>query len=132
MLREGENKKRPFTICIVANPVLEVAWDSGDFITDPLVRDRRAFDAAAEYIENVLFGRLPGQAESFLGAEDITRKVRVVSLHVEGLPADSDNSLVAQDDVSRMLVARRSAIVPFLDRYDLRADVVYAVSQSET
>lgn len=133
VVRAGDtSKKDPFTICIIANPALESPWNSGYFIPDPILSRPGEFDASVDYIEQVLFGRLPGQAEAFLGDPAIEPRVRVVSLFVEGLPAEEVNSLVGEDGVSTALVARRAAFAPFLAEYGLAADVAYAVSGSET
>jgi hypothetical protein len=133
VIRQGDTTKpNPFTICIVANPALEAPWHSGQFIIDPITADQNAFDSSAEYVEQVLFGLLPGQAERFLGDPSIGSRVTMISVFAPGLPADDANSLVAQDSVSNLLVARRTAFKPFLARYSLAADVVYAISASET
>jgi hypothetical protein len=133
VIRPGDiTKANPFTICIVANPVLEAPWRSGQFIVDPITEHQSDFDSSAAYVEQVLFGLLPGQAERFLGDPSIGAKVTMISLFVPGVPAEDANSLVAQDGVSNLLVARRTAFRPFLARYGLAADVVYAISGSET
>jgi hypothetical protein len=79
-----------------------------------------------------LLGKLPNQREALLADPTIDPYVRVVSLFAPGLPALDANSLVAQDGVSNLLVARRSRFVPFLSGHGLQADVAYAVSLSET
>ena len=133
VIRPGDTTKPdPFTVCIVANPVLEVPWKSGQFTIDPVTSDESAFDTAAAYVEQVLFGRLPNLAEQFLGDASIEPGVRVISMFVRGLPAEDENSLVAQDGVSNLLIARRTAFKPFLARYGEFADIVYAISASET
>lgn len=55
-----------------------------------------------------------------------------MSLFVSGLTAASTNSLVGEDAVSNLLVARRTAFAPFLARYGLHADIAYAVTASRT
>lgn len=130
-IRPGDTTKPdPFSICIIANPALEAPWNSGTFIADPIMANQPAFDACAAYIVTSLFGGLPGQLERLLGDPSIAPKIRVTSLFVAGLPVADQNSLVAQDGVSNLLVARRTGFGPFLARYGQRADVAYAVSQS--
>ncbi len=53
-----------------------------------------------------------------------------MSLFISGLAAQDSTSLVAQDSMSTILVARSSQFVPFLSAYGLAADIVYAVSKS--
>jgi hypothetical protein len=133
-LRPGDSglKSDPFTIAIIANPALERPWNSGNFVVDPLMANEPAFDSCAQYIQDVLFGNLPQQRERFLGDPAIEPHVRLVSLFVAGLPPDSTTSLVGEDGVSSLLVARRTAFASLLAGYGLRADVVYAVSSSTT
>ena len=112
VLRKGARKPNPFTIVIVANPVLETPWKSGTFVVDPITANQAAFNACAKYIVDALFGALPNQREALLADPTIDPHVRVVSLFAPGLPAQDPNSLVAQDDVSNLLIARRSVFVP--------------------
>lgn len=133
-IRPGDTtKSNPFTIIIVSNPALEAPWNSGTFIVDPITSNQAAFDACVRYIDDSLFGKLPSQRERFMNDPSIEPKIRVQSLFVTGLPAEDANSLVAQDGVSNMLVARRSVFIPFLAGQELQiADVVYAVSKSQS
>jgi hypothetical protein len=130
VIRPGAAKPNPFTICIVGNPVLEVPWNSGTVIKDPIIGQLVVFQAAATYIDSALFGLLPGQRENLLADPAIMPSIRVVSIYDDGLPTSLTNALVAQDSDSRLLIARRNAFVPFLAKYDLSADVIYAVSAS--
>lgn len=133
VIRPGDTSKPdPFTICIVSNPALETPWNSGAFTVDPITSNQGTFDACANYIERSLFGLLPGQAEKFVADPSVASKIRIVSLFVSGLGAIDANCLVAQDGLSDIVVARRTVFVPFLARYALRADVVYAVTDSRT
>jgi hypothetical protein len=133
VLSPGDTTKAdPFTICIVANPLLEMPWQSGQFMVDPITSNNVAFDACAQYICDVLFGRLPQQREQFLADPTIAPKIQIVSLFVQGLPVLDVNSLVAQDGDSNLLVARRNNFRSFLVSYGLNADVAYAVSASPT
>lgn len=133
-VRPGDAGVRPtpFTIVIVANPALEAPWNSGAFVVDPIMANRPAFDAAVQYIDRSLFGGLPQQQENLLADQAIAPHICVVSVWVQGLNAEDGNALVAQDGVSDILVARRSMFVPFLDQFELTADVAYAVSASPT
>lgn len=133
VIRTGDNTKPdPFTICVVSNPALEVPWQSGQFITDPVTTAQAEFDSSVRYVERALFGALPNQAEALLGDASISPQVRMVSLFVQGLAAEDANALVGQDGLSNLLVARRRTFKPFLARYNLVADVVYAISKSES
>lgn len=133
VIRAGDTTKPdPFTICIVANPVLEAPWNSGTFVADPIVAQQPAFNAAADYVERSLFGLLPNQRELFISDPSVGPRIRLVSLFVSGLAAANTNSLGAEDSVSNLLIARRTAFAPFLARYGLHADIAYAVSASRT
>lgn len=131
-IRPGDTtKSNPFTIIIVSNPALEAPWNSGAFVVDPITANQAAFDACAQYIDDALFGKLPSQSERFMADPTIEPNIRVISLFVSGLPAQDSNSLVAQDAVSNMLVARRAVFNAFLAGFEINvADIVYAVSAS--
>jgi hypothetical protein len=131
VIRPGDTTKPdPFTVCVVANPALEAPWKRGQFVIDLVTGNQSGFDDSVRYVEQALFGMLPGQAETFLGDPAVGSKVRLVSVFAQGLPADDASSLVAEDAVSDLLVARRTRFAPFLARFGLAADVVYAISQS--
>jgi hypothetical protein len=131
VVREGDtSRSNPFTICVIANPALEAPWKSGQYKAHPILGNRAAFDRSVAYIERVLFGKLPHQAERLLGEPEIEPRVRIVSLFAPGLTPHDANALVAEDPVSDLLIARRGAITSFLPRFGLAADIVYAVSKS--
>src|SRR5947209_2773258 len=131
VLRSGDNSKpNPYTIAVIANPALETPWRSSIFVGDPILNSLAAFQAAVVYIESNLFANLPGQKEKLLADLSIQPKVRLVSIFDDTLPADTGTSLVGQDDVSNILVARRDAFAPHLAKYSIQADVAYAVSAS--
>jgi hypothetical protein len=134
-IRAGAAKQNPFTIAIVANPVLEAPWNSGAVMVDPIMGQLAAFQGAAAYIESSLFGRLPGQREAVLADPSVVSLIRVVSLYDDTLPTNLAHALVAQDGSSNTLVARRAVYKAFLSAYpsyNIQADVVYAVSASPT
>jgi len=129
--RAGNSKKpNPFTIVIVSNPALESTRGSGHFVIDPITANHAAFASCAAYIETSLFGGLPGQAPALLADPAIAPEVRVVSLFVTGLAAVDANCLVAEDNVSNLVMTRRTRFVPFLASYGLSGDVIYAVTGS--
>jgi hypothetical protein len=131
VLQHGDiTKPNPFTICIIANPALETPWRSGEFVTDPITEDPARFNQSVRSIVQGLFGRAPGRAERFLGDPTVEPRIRVVTLLVQDLRADDATALVSEDAASDLLIARRTAFIPFLARYDLFADVAYAVSHS--
>jgi hypothetical protein len=133
VIREGDTSKpNAFTIVIVSNPALETPWHSGTFAVDSITNNEANFDGCVAYINESLFGDLPGQAETFLADPTIGPYIRLVSLFVDGLPAQDANALVAQDDVSNIAVARRTVFAPFLARFELSADIAYAVTASAT
>ena len=132
VVRAGASKPNPFTICIVANPVLEAPWNSGQFIIDPIIGQLTMFQAAVSYIDAALFGLLAGEREKVLADPAIMPNVQLISLYDDGLSIDASSSLVAQDGVSDTLVARRNFFKPFLANYAIEADVAYAVSASSS
>ncbi|PYS25025.1 MAG: hypothetical protein DMF72_02985 [Acidobacteria bacterium] len=132
-IRVGDTTKPdPFTVAIIANPYLEAPWNSGTFVPDPIRTNQPAFDSCVNYIVASLFGGLAGQAERLLGDLAIAPKVRVLSVFDPGVPSGDQNSLVAQDGVSNLLVPRRDNFKPFLAQHGVEADVAYAVSLSQS
>jgi len=132
VVRAGAAKPNPFTICVMANPVLEAPWKSGQFVVDPIIGQLAAFQAAVSYIDSALFGLLAGQREKSLADAAIMPYVQLVSIYDDGLSVLAQNSLVAQDSVSDTLVARRTFFKPLLANYGIRPDVAYAVSASSS
>ena len=78
VLRVDTMKKNPFTIVIIANPVLETPWKSGTFVVDPITAKQADFDASTQYIQEALFGTLPNQQENLLADATIAPHIRVV------------------------------------------------------
>jgi hypothetical protein len=133
IIRPGDTTKpHPFAIFVIANPSLESPWNSGSFVVDPIMTNATAFDACVRYIENSLFGLLPNQTEHFLSDPALQPHIRLVSLFVTGLSLTDTNSLVAEDEVSDILVARRTKFLPFLSRYNCEADIAFGVSGSKS
>lgn len=132
VLQPGDTSKpHPYTIAIVANPALETSSGSGTFIPDPILGDRPGFDAAAKYVFDVLFGRLPAQAEQLLADPQLGPRIRVVKLFDSGLPPTDANALVSQF-APNIAEPRRDQFKPFLAVYQISADVAYAVTASPT
>ena len=68
----------------------------------------------------------------FLADPTILPSIRVVSVFDTALSPADQNSLVANDGVSNLLVARRSVFSAFLARYGLFVDIAFALSESLT
>jgi hypothetical protein len=131
VLQGGDGSKSdPFTILFVANPALEMPWNSGVFGIDPVISNQSAFDVCVQYALDCLLGDLPGQLERFLANPSIGPRLRVLSIFEPGLVAADQNALVAQDGVSNLLVARRQVFVPYVTARGYQADVVFAISGS--
>lgn len=122
------HKPDPFTICFVANPVLERPWQSFVFGPDPVMGQRRAFDECVSFAVDCLFGNLPNQAERLLSEPGVAGHVRVVKLWEEGLDTLDANALVGENVLARAITPRRRRFAPLLARFGLSADVAFAVS----
>jgi hypothetical protein len=134
VVRSGDTTKPdPFTILVVANPVLEMPLNSGNFAIDPILSNQSGFSTCVGYVERSLFATMPGQMDPMLSDPAIAPNVRMLSLFHPGLPAEEQFAFVAEDDSSdELLVARRTAIRDFLLDEDIVADIVYAISGSLT
>jgi hypothetical protein len=124
-------KQNPYTIAIVSNNALETVSGGGTFIPDPLQSAAPAFHAAAQYVTDVLFGRLPGQKEDILAAPTIGPNIRVVKVFLAGLPATDANALVAHYSVN-ITEPRRDKFAAYLALFGLAADVAFAITASAT
>jgi hypothetical protein len=134
IVRPGDaTKPDPFTVLVVANPVLEMPFNSGNFGVDPIMANAAGFADCVVYVEQSLFATLPGQAEPMLSHPTVAPAVRLLSLFHAGLPPEPRFSFVAEDDQSDdLLVARRTAIRDFLLDEGIAADIVYGISGSLT
>jgi len=134
VIRPGDTTKAdPFTILVVANPVLESPLNSGNFVVDPIMSNSTGFFHCVDYVEQSLFAKLAGQADPMLSDPSIAPVIRLLALFHSGLPADGQFSFVGEDDVSdELLVARRTTIGDFLRAEGIIADIVYAISGSPT
>ncbi len=127
--------KWPYTLCIIANPWIEAPEKSGTFVADPMVLNEAAFDTQVDYIQQSIFGRLPGQAESAFA--DLAADFRVISIFDADRPRKDSNCLVAHDNTN-IVIARQDKFAPFLRSVPvagmgkLRADVAFAVTASAT
>jgi hypothetical protein len=133
VVRPGDTTKaHPYTIVIIANPVLETPTGSGVYAVDPIMANLAAFNASVNYIVTNLFGGLAEQRETFLNSPGIGPKIRVLSLVVPNLPVNGSNALCGQEATGNIIDPLRSAFLPFLKRFNLQADVAYAVTASPT
>jgi hypothetical protein len=139
LLREGDTSKpNPFTVCIIANRLLEAPAGSATYVVDPITANKPAFDVCSKYIVESLFGALPSQTEGVLKDPAIAPHVRIVSIVESSTPdpaaPDRDmQSFVAQDGASFLLIARRTQIRDYLLKvYGKTVDIAYAVSGSTT
>jgi peptidoglycan hydrolase-like protein with peptidoglycan-binding domain len=124
-------KTHPYTIAVVSNNALETVSGGGSFIPDPIQLAAPAFHAAAGYVTDVLFGRLPGQKENLLAGPAIGPKIRVVKVFLAGLPPTDANALVAQYGVN-ITEPRRDKFAAYLALFGVTADVAYAITASAT
>jgi hypothetical protein len=131
VLRPGDTTKpNPYTICFVANPVLESPWQSFSFISDSMPGNGIQFDVSARYAVDCLIGNLAGQAEQLLAEPQIAPFVRIVSLRVTGLPITDANCLVGESVFGHLLAPRRTQMAAFVRSFGVTADVIFAISQS--
>jgi len=131
VIRPGDQAKPdPYTICFVANVAIEAPWQSRQFVADAMPNDPAAFDAAVQYSVDCLFGALPGQAEQLLSDSGLGSNIRVVSLLVTGLPVSAESALVGEATVIQGLAPRRNEMTSFVRRFNIEADVIFAVSAS--
>lgn len=130
VLQTGDAKHAPYTIVFVANPALEAPWRSGQFIADAMPSNKAAFDASVAYALDCILGRLPGQAEVFMGDPAIGPHIRVESIRETGLPATPNNALAGESPLGQLLAPRRDEAVAFVRRHEVEPDVVFVISSS--
>jgi hypothetical protein len=132
---EGESKPNdnPYTIVIVANPVLEDSAGFGSFSADQILSEPAVFEGMVAYIRDSIFGRLRGQREQFMAAFE--PRIRVISIFDASPPVADENALVAQDFLTGVVAPRQQVFAAFLAGYQvngrpLKADVVFAVTHA--
>ncbi|HEX8240209.1 MAG TPA: hypothetical protein VF574_10770 [Allosphingosinicella sp.] len=138
IVQPGAAKPRgvwPYTVCIVANPWIESARNSNQFVADPIVNNESAFEEKVRYILDLLGGRLPGQAEQMFAP--LSPLWRIITIFDPGRERKGRNALVYHDNTN-MVVPRQKVFAAFLKTFrlpgfgKLRADVMFAVSASAT
>jgi hypothetical protein len=137
LLQPGAQKPNdnPYSIVIVANPGIESPINSGNFVADPILNSQAAFDGCARYVVASVFGRLPGQAETFMS--QFTHEIRVISIFDPGVTPTDDTSLTGEWNPDDVIGPRQEKFAPFLARYQIngrpiRADVAFAATASAT
>jgi hypothetical protein len=130
VIQVGAAKTDPYTIVFVANPALEVPWQSGNFVADSMPGNKTGFDAAVSFASDCIFGRLPGQAEVFMSSAAIGANVRIVSIRETGLTPIATNALAGESPLGRLLAPRRNEITAYVRAKGIQPDVVIVVSAS--
>lgn len=127
----GAAKANPFTICIVANPAVKTSDDPPAFEPDPVIESTFLLEESATYICDALFGRLPGQQETWMSDPEIEPEVRVVSIY-DPAPPSPETALIALLAKSAAMEPRRAVIGAYVRARDVAADVVFVVSKNPT
>jgi hypothetical protein len=140
LLHAGEAKPRPYTIAIVANPLLASRSPTLRFRHDPIITMPRSFFRHA--VTLCLRGLFAG-AEDVLTRDGIDARMRLVSVFsspvCEGpsIPLREANCLIEQTPGEQGVLPRRGRLVHFLDNFPTaagatRADVVIIINNSDT
>lgn len=124
----------PYTIVIIANPVIESPINSGMYVPDPILGMADEFDRRVQYVRDSIFGHLPGQAETF--AAQFESQIRVISIFDPQLAPVPDNALVAEYELD-IVGPVQSRFAPLLAKKlfqanPIVADVVFAITASLT
>lgn len=127
--RPGAPKPNPFTICVIANPFIERPLDSNNYVRDPILSDHQKFRDVLDYAIKCLFGQLPQQREVFLSNADIEPHVKIVSVFDDTVSVNDGGGLVGEQGELVRPISR--AFIPFLNRYGLKPDIVFAVTDSD-
>jgi hypothetical protein len=126
VLHSGTPRPNPYTIVFAANGAIE-SEAGGSFRGDPVLQSRAGYHAAVTYcLQNMFL-----QTEDLLRAGNLDAAFRIVSIFDPTQTATSANSLV-QEVNPNIIGTRRSALVPFVSRYDETADIVMAITGSTT
>ena len=126
VLHPGAPRPNSYTIIFAANGAIE-SEAGGSFTSDPVLTNRPGYHAAVTYcLQNMLL-----QTEDLLRAGNLDAEFRIVSIFDPTLTATAANSLV-QELFPNIIMTRRSALVPFVSRYDETADIVMAITGSTT
>jgi hypothetical protein len=126
----------PYAIVIVANPAL--LTQGGQLMADPIMAQAAQFETCVQYIMDSLFGRLPGQAETFL--VPFEPLIRIISIFDTRRPVTQANCLAQEYDSADGIIEpnpNQDVYTALLAQYQyngkpIKADVVFAVTNSPT
>jgi hypothetical protein len=125
----GAAKPNPYTIVIVANPAVETPADSQYFQPDPILSNPAQFEACVQYVMASVFGKLAGQAETFMA--QFEPQVRVISIFDPTVTVGASSALAAT--YGDVIGPRQPQFASFLAGYQsggqpIKADVSFAVT----
>lgn len=124
-LYTGAPKGDAYTVALIGNPSIEST--GGTFSTDPVMTNFPAFRSTVSFcLTNLLT-----VAEDLLRQDDIDRMIRFVTVFDTTRPADDANSLAHEIDPN-LMETRRDRLNAFLNRYRVKADVVFVIHGSTT
>jgi hypothetical protein len=133
----GANKPNdnPYTIVIIANPAIESPVDSGKFVPDPILGSPATFEACVQHVMASVFGRLAGQAETFMA--QFSQQIRVISIFDPSLGPTAANALVGEYAMGGLVGPRQAQFTALLAQYKYNgqpvvADVAFAITSSAT
>ncbi len=127
VLYPGAPKGDPFTVALVANPILEIE-QGGQFIADPIVLDRPGFHDVVTYaLTNLLT-----EGEDLLRQDGLDAHIRFVTIFDPILADSNDSNALVKLNPPNKLGPRSSRFKNYLSRYHEQADVAFAVTGSAT
>jgi len=125
VLYSGGPKPDPYTIALIANPMLELEARNR-YSSDPILTDRDGFfDDVAYAIDNML-----NETEDLLRQDDLDSWMRFVAVFDDVLLDSNDTNALVRMNPPNLIGPRRDAFPGYLGRYSEQADVAFAISGS--
>lgn len=126
-LYSGAPKSSPYTVALIANPILQLANGAG-FIADPISYDRPGFHDIVRFcLTNLLT-----LDEVLLTQDDMDASIRFVAIADPVFGSDVDNYCLVREGSGNLIVARQGVFNEYISRYFETADVAFAITGSTT
>jgi hypothetical protein len=127
VLYPGAPKPDPYTIAVIANPMLELE-QRNRYSPDPIMADRVGFfDMVAFTLGNLL-----NVAEDLLRRDELDSYMRFTAVFDDVLLESNATNALVELNPPNLIGPRRGAFSNYLGRFSERADVAFAVAGSTT
>lgn len=127
VLYSGAPKPDPYTIAVIANPILELE-SRNRYSSDPIMADREGFFGLVPFA----LGNLLNVTEDLLRQDHMDSHMRFIAAFDTVLLDSNDTNALVRLNPPNLIGPRKATFPDYLGRYSERADVAFAVTGSTT